>query len=214
MNATDLELFIKSIIIGFSIAVPVGPIAILCINRTLSGGKLSGLASGFGAASADFIYGTIVAFGLTFVSSFLTNHRLAVRLTGGIILIALGLKTFLTKPSTQVIVIDVQSLIKDFISTFLLTLSNPLTIFAFFATFAAFNIHRTDASIFGPYIIILGIFTGSFLWWTILTQFVGHFYKVISAQKLKLMNIFSGIVIMLFGLAVLIELALKISKIQ
>lgn len=213
MTPETLELFLKAVVIGFSIAAPVGPIAILCINRILSNGKLSGLASGMGAAAADLMYGALVAFGLTFISDFLTEYEIYMRLVGGLVLIALGIRTFLSKPPTQEAVLTVQSLFRDFISTLFLTLSNPLTIFAFFAALAGFNVHKIHATIFTPYIVMLGIFTGSMIWWTTLTYFVGFFYKAISSQKMKIINTFSGIVITMFGLGVLVELVLKFSNV-
>ena len=212
MNLADLELLIKSIIVGFSIAAPVGPIAILCINRTLSEGKQSGFVSGLGAATADILYGGLVAFGVTAISDFLTDNQMYVRLIGGLVLIVLGLRTFLSKPSAHIAVVTTQSLIRDYISTLFLTLSNPLTIFAFFAAFTAFNLQSIETDVFSPYIIMAGIFTGSLIWWSILTQFVGFFQKMITAQKMKHINIFSGILITLFGLVVLIELVLKFGK--
>ena len=92
-----LSVFFKSLIIGFSIAAPVGPIGILCIRRTLADGRRAGFISGLGAATADAFYGAIAAFGLTFISSFLINQSIWLRLAGGLFLIFLGIKTIFAK---------------------------------------------------------------------------------------------------------------------
>lgn len=210
----ELPLIIKAMIVGFSVAAPVGPIAIVCINRTLSGGKRAGIAAGLGAAIADTLYGLIAASGVAIVANFLHQHRLIFKLFGGVILIVLGLRTFLAKPSNQIAVTDMQSLIQTFVTTLLLTLSNPLTIFAFFASFAAINLQSEYNTFWTRVLIVLGVFIGAVFWWFLLTQFVGHFYRSVSAQKLKLLNTFSGIVIMIFGMALLIELAIKISTLH
>jgi len=95
----NLFYFLKGLVIGFSVAAPVGPIGILCINRTLSKGRLHGFVSGLGAATADALYGCIAAFGLTFITTFLLTQKSLLQLVGGLILSYLGVKTFLSQPS-------------------------------------------------------------------------------------------------------------------
>ena len=134
----ELHYFFKGAALGFSIAAPVGPIGILCIRRTLQYGRFSGLFSGLGAAVADMIYGIIAAFGLTFVSDFIIAEKFWLRLFGGIFLFYLGGKTFFAKTlDLSQTKITHKTLLSDFISTFFLTISNPLTIFSFVAVFAA-----------------------------------------------------------------------------
>jgi len=128
--------FFKGLIIGFSIAAPVGPIGMLCIRRTLVYGRLSGLVSGLGAATADAVYGSIAAFGLAFVATFLVNQQGWLHLVGGLFLCYLGIKAFLAKPATATTTPESISLASDYASTFFLTLTNPLTILSFAAVFA------------------------------------------------------------------------------
>jgi threonine/homoserine/homoserine lactone efflux protein len=98
----DLYFLFKGFLIGFSIAAPVGPIGVLCIRRTLAQGRLTGLLSGLGAATADALYGCAAGFGLTFVSTFLLDQQLWLKLLGSLFLIYLGLKTFLARPAEEV----------------------------------------------------------------------------------------------------------------
>src|SRR5512147_916819 len=131
-----MELFLQGLILGFSIAAPVGPIGVLCIRRTLADGRMSGLVSGLGAATADAIYGSVAAFGLTFISGFLIDQKLWLGLLGGAFLCYLGLRTFLSQPAQQVALAQGQGLVGAYGSTFFLTLTNPMTILSFMAMFA------------------------------------------------------------------------------
>ena len=131
-----MNLFLKGIILGFSIAAPVGPIGILCIRKTLQFGRFSGLFSGLGAAVADTIFAVIAAFGLTLISDALLAGQFWLRLVGGAFLLYLGWKTFFTKVLDKSQKISHTNLLHDFISTFFLTITNPMTILAFIAIFA------------------------------------------------------------------------------
>ena len=97
----ELSYLVRGLVIGFSIAAPVGPIGVLCIRRTLAQGRVAGFVSGMGAATADAFYGTIAAFGLTFISTFLVSQQAALRLVGGLFLCYLGIRTFLARPATE-----------------------------------------------------------------------------------------------------------------
>ena len=140
----SLQIILKGILIGVTIAAPVGPIGILCIRRTLAEGRLAGFISGLGAATADAMYGAIAAFGLTFISVFLINQSFWLRLGGGLFLIYLGIKSFLSVPSQGA---DLnpkssrnESVLNYYGSTLFLTLTNPITIISFAAIFAGFGI--------------------------------------------------------------------------
>jgi len=110
----DISFLLKGLIIGFSIAAPVGPIGVLCIRRTLTGGRASGLVSGLGAASADAIYGCIAGFGLAFISNFMISQQAWLRLIGGLFLCYFGLKTLLTKPAEQAALAEGNGLIGSY----------------------------------------------------------------------------------------------------
>src|SRR5436190_20582484 len=140
-----LLLFLKGFLIGMIIAVPVGPIGLLCVNRTLSKGPLYGLISGLGVATADAVSGSIVVLGLTLVSSFLIAEQLWLRLVGGIFLCYLGFKIFATEPSLRAMRDKEKSLLGAYLSTFLLTFSNPLTLLSFVAIYAGWGVEDLSA---------------------------------------------------------------------
>lgn len=198
ISKMDQNFFIKGIILGFSIAAPVGPIGILCIRKTLQFGRLSGFFSGLGAAIADTIYGIISAFGLTLISDFLIAGRFWLHILGGVFLLFLGGKTFLAKPLESNKAISHKTLLGDFISTLFLTLANPLTILSFVAVFAGLGLSEDQGS--AP-ILVLGVFLGSTLWWLILSEGVTLFRKKISQKVMIWINRIAGIVIIGFGIA-------------
>lgn len=201
---SELIYLTKGIILGFSIAAPVGPIGILCIRRTLQYGRMSGLFSGIGAASADTIYAMVAAFGLTFISDFLFACQFWMHLVGGFFLLYLGWRTFFTPVATGIKDVSHTSLLNDFASTFFLTITNPMTIFSFLAIFAAFGLAREDSNYVQAMALVLGVFAGSSAWWLILSEGVTLFRKKVSEKVMLWINRIAGLMIALFGLGILI----------
>ncbi len=199
----DIPFFLKGIIIGFSIAAPVGPIGVLCIRRTLADGRLAGLISGLGAATADLLYGCVAAFGLTFISQFLIDQELWLRLVGGLFLLYLGIKTFFAKGGSDEIEQKKSGLLNAYFTTFFLTLTNPLTILSFMAIFAGLGIVNTGGDYLSALILVTGVFSGSALWWFLLSAGASFFEKKINDQGLVWINRISGVIITLFGLVAL-----------
>lgn len=202
----DIHFFIRGLIIGFSIAAPVGPIGVLCIRRTLGEGSTSGLISGLGAATADAIYGSIAGFGLTFIANILIRQQIWFRLVGGGFLCYLGLKTFLTRPSTKAGSPKGNGLISHYVSTFFLTLTNPMTILSFAAIFAGLGVGSVSKNYFSAGVLVLGVFIGSALWWLILSSGVGIFGEKLNVTGLRWVNRISGMVIIIFGIVALLSL--------
>ena len=199
----DISLFLKGLVIGFSIAAPVGPIGILCIKRTLTSGRLAGLVSGLGAATADAVYGCIAAFGLTFISSFLIHQQSWLRLLGGAFLCYLGIKTFFSKPAEPSSQSNQLSLINAYGSTFILTLTNPLTILSFAAIFAGLGLLDLKGNYLSSVVIVLGVFIGSACWWILLSTGVSIFRTRFTPTGLLWVNRISGLIILGFGIAAL-----------
>lgn len=198
-----MELLIKGLIIGFAIAAPVGPIAIHCIRTTLQFGRLPGLFSGLGAAVADLMYGIIAAFGLTFISNILTTNQFWLRLIGGIFLIYLGIRTFIYKSKVETRKkINRSSLTKDFLTTFFLTLTNPLTVLSFIAIFAALGLSQDGNNAFA---LVTGVFLGSAIWWLLLCELVTFFRKRIGEKMLRWINRIAGLIIFGFGIAAIVS---------
>lgn len=197
----EIHTFIKGAILGFSIAAPVGPIGILCIRRTVQFGRFSGFFTGLGAALADTIYGIIAAFGFTLVSDFLLAGQSWFRFVGGCFLIFLGVKTFFAKTmEISQTGITHKTLLSDFISTFFLTLSNPMTIFAFIAVFAGLGLVDVSEDYANVLWLIGGIFIGSALWWMILSEGITYFRKKVSIEVMTWINRCAGMLIIAFGL--------------
>jgi threonine/homoserine/homoserine lactone efflux protein len=202
----EISFLLKGMGIGFSIAAPVGPIGVLCIRRTWSNGWASGLISGLGAATADAIYGSIAGFGLTFLSNFLVSQEALLRLIGGIFLCCLGTKTFLSKASELTDTAKKIGLLGDYASTFLLTLTNPLTIVSFAAVFAGLGLGASPGDYLSAVFLVSGVFFGSVLWWFLLSGGIGLFRAKFSFAGLRWVNRFSGAIIALFGLIALVSL--------
>lgn len=203
---SDIDFLFRGFIIGFSIAAPVGPIGVLCLRRTLVEGRVSGLITGLGAATADMIYGCIAALGLTFISNFLIDQRLWLRLIGGCFLCYLGFKTFYSKPAEQVDLTQGSGFAGVFASTFFFTITNPMTILSFMAIFAGFGVGETGGDHLSATALVLGVFLGSALWWFILSSFVSLFRRKFNAHRLLWVNRTSGIIITGFGIVALISL--------
>jgi len=233
-----LDFLLKGLLIGISIAAPVGPIGILCIRRTLANGHASGFFSGLGAATADACYGSVAAFGLTFISGLLVGQQFWFRLIGGAFLCYLGVKTWLEKPATIIgqerrtssepdptllteevekdliseiqqqkkVIVNSRGLLADYLSTFFLTLTNPMTILSFAAIFAGLGIASSDGSPISALILVLGVFLGSGLWWLTLSSAVNLLRaKFLKPAGLSWVNRISGAIITGFGVVALVS---------
>ncbi len=203
----DLTFLLRGLVIGFSIAAPVGPIGVLCIRQTLARGRLAGLVSGLGAATADAIYGCVAGLGLTFISNILINRQLWLHLAGGLFLCYLGIKIFLEKPSNRAALASGDSIVRIYASTFFLTLTNPMTILSFVAIFAGLGLASTAGNIMSAGALILGVFAGSALWWLILSCGVDMLRDKFDLRGLQWVNRISGSIITGFGLFALLSAA-------
>ena len=202
----DVILFLKGTIIGLSMAIPVGPIGILCVRRTLLEGRLSGFVSALGLATADVVFGCIAGFGLTFVSDFLISQQVWLRLIGGLFLCTIGVKILLAKFVEREISFRKKGLLGAYTSMFLFTLTYPMTILIFLGIFAGLGIVSTTGNFASIAALVLGVFTGSILWWVILSGAIGSLRNKFTVQGLQWINRISGILIIGFGLAVLLSL--------
>ncbi len=201
----EIGFLIQGVIIGFSIAAPVGPIGVLCIRRTLAGGALLGFVSGLGAATADAVYGSIAGMGLTFISDALINQRTLIRLVGGVFLCCLGVSTFLSKPHEGDISAMEDRPAGAFASTFFLTLTNPMTVLSFTAIFAGLGVGNTSTGYVSAGFLVLGVFLGSTMWWLALSGTVGLVHSKFSHQALQWVNRTAGIIIAGFGVLAILS---------
>jgi threonine/homoserine/homoserine lactone efflux protein len=204
----NLSFFVRGLLIGLSIAATVGPMSFLCIQRTLNRGQLYGFVSGLGIATADGLYGSVAAFGLTLISSFLLSEQTWIRLIGGLFLIYLGIMTIITKPAERAATAQARAngFLGAYASTFLLTLTNPLTILSFAAIFAGIGVGGANKSVISATAVVLGVFAGSTLWWIILTSTISVLRSKFTPQWLLWINRVSGVIITLFGALALLSL--------
>ncbi len=200
-----VSLLIEGVIIGFVVAVPVGPLGLLCINRALALGALCGLYSGLGVATADALAAGIAALGVTLVSTFLLEHQIGLSLVGGLFLCYLGCKIYRTSPSHQTLPNNVTGLFGAYATTFFLTFSNPVTILSFVAIYAGWGVKSLHGNYLAAALLALGVFAGSSLWWLFLFTGLTLFRDAFSARILGLIHKVSGTIIAGFGLIVLLS---------
>lgn len=194
----DWPLLLKGLAVGFSIAAPVGPIGILCIQRTLSQGRLAGFVSGLGAATADAAYGLLAALGVSFLTGLLIDQQIWLRLLGGLFLTGLGARLLFSKPPA-----GAKEPAKGtgylvwYSTTFFLTITNPMTIIAFSAVITGLGVVKGQALL-----LVSGVFLGSALWWVVLAAVAGLFRERINPVAMGWINRLAGTAIVGFGIAV------------
>ena len=192
----DYIFFLKGIAIGFAMAVPVGPIGIMCIRKTLTEGRLRGMIIGLGAATADLFYASVAAFGITFISDTLVSQKFWIRLVGGALLLFLGVRIFCALPKDPKIRIENGGILRSYLTTVFLTLTNPLTIFAFLAVFAALGLD-SELKFFSAAVLVAGVLIGSCLWFLILSSGTILFRNKLDLDGLRWVNKIAGILIII-----------------
>ncbi len=198
-----LLFFFKGMGAGFVVAAPVGPVAALCVRRTLAHGAISGCATGLGAALADTLYGVVAAYGVSFIATLLLEQNFWFRLIGGMALLALGIRTLRTGPA-DTRVNSRQGLAGDFLSALVLTGTNPITVVAFGVVFTSIGVAAASEAFDWAEALIAGVFVGSALWWGMLTALAGIFRASVGLAGLRWVNRVSATVILASGALVLI----------
>jgi threonine/homoserine/homoserine lactone efflux protein len=198
----------KGVLLGLSVAAPVGPIGVLTIRRTISDGFRMGFATGLGAATADATYGLIAAFGLTAIMAVLTDHADAIRLVGGVMLVVIGVRTLVQGRAAgnghEFAAANVLTPARSYIQTVGLTLTNPMTILAFIGMFAGIGISSGGADIPNALALVLGVGTGSAIWWLGLAFVVSRIRHRLSTSVVQAINVSSALIIVGFGVAAMI----------
>lgn len=194
------SIFLEGLVVGFCLAAPVGPIAVLCLQRTTHDGKLAGIVTGLGAALADAFYGTLAALGITAVSSFLAAHRENMLRAGGVVLLILGTRLLFAKPAPRLDDPDGAGLVRDLLSSLALTLTNPMTFVAFAAVFAAFGIHAGRDHPLLTLELVLGIFTGSGSWWLLIVGLASVLRDRMRDTNLVWVNRAVGVFVIVVGI--------------
>ncbi len=195
----------KGLVLGFSIAAPVGPIGLMCIRRSLSNGRLAGLATGMGAATADACYGAVAGFGLTRVTSFMIGERTWLTLVGGLFLCWLGARIMRTHPDLSAARQPDSWTHGAFLSALIITLTNPLTILAFVGAFAGLGL-AVARDYLAATVLVVGVFVGSGIWWLLLSSFAARMRDRFDPRWLQRVNWASGALLIVVGLGALLSL--------
>lgn len=190
---------LKGIIVGLAVSIPVGPIGIICIRKTIQEGRLAGFISGIGAALADTCYGVVAALGVSAISSFLITQAFWLKLLGGSFLLILGIKLFFTKVGESSTTKVNKGYFHNFFTTFLLTITNPTTVIAFLAIFAAIGLGDTHNTLNSSTYLVMGVFFGSASWWLILSSTVNLFQSKFTPKRMVGLNRLSGVLLFSFG---------------
>ncbi len=193
-----ISMLLKGLIIGVIVSAPVGPIGILCIQRTLNGGKGHGISTALGATASDLLYAFVAAFSMSMVVDFIDAHRFMLQVVGSIIVFIFGLYTYASNPVSQLKKMrgGNQSYLQDFLSSFFLTVTNPLVVFLFIALFAKYS-YLTDGTSFLDSILgILFILMGACFWWTAVVGIVSFFRGRFNMRGLYVVNRGTGILLM------------------
>ncbi len=199
-------LFLKGLGLGFSIAAPVGPIGVLCIQRTLKKGFSSGFVSGLGAATADLFYGSLAGFGALWLGNHLVKIQTPLRVIGGGVLILLGIRAFFQKEKDAASAKSSSRLAGDYLSTFLLTLTNPITIFSFAAVYGGLGLSAGETSTWQMVLLVLGVFFGSIAWWLTLSSLVSLLRGRLKPVFYTIINKIAGMVLVGFGISLIAAL--------
>lgn len=193
-------LFLKGWLVGFSIAMPVGPIGILCLRHALIRGAMYGLAAGLGASVADACYGALAGFGMTTLLSLLIDYQFWFQVLGSLFLCYLGIHTLLTKSEAKEYTEELPSTLgRIFVTTFFLTLTSPLTIFSFAGLYAGLGIGGPETTFFATMILTSGVFIGSAAWWVLLSAGLSLLGCKLNLKLTHLINKISGTMILTFG---------------
>ena len=205
----DILYLFKGMLVGLMVSIPLGPMGVLIIQKTLHKGALSGFIAGMGAASADFFYASVSAFGLGYVINTVQTHELLLQIIGGIFLLCIGLKIYFDNPIRQIRQrrqgrVSKTGLLGDYLSLFFLTVSNPITVVVFMAVFAGMSVFGESSSMLGELLVVMGVLLGGGVWWYTLSTLVNIFRKKFRLRVLITINRVSGLVITILGALVIL----------
>lgn len=202
-----VELLLKGIILGLTVSMPPGPTGIILVNRTIKRGILSGIFSGLGLAAADTVLAILSGLGFTIILNFVKEERFMLGIAAGIIIILSGVKVLLSNPVKEFRNKDKseKSLWRDFYSVFMISITNPYTIFIFVAFFSGIGIKADIRPALVPFLLIPGVFIGALGWWIFISYFISRFKEKFRLRVIIRVNIIAGIIIIAIGAVVLLS---------
>lgn len=211
---TGLYLILSGVVMGLIAAVPIGPVNLICIRRSFAFGPLNGFVSGLGAALGDGIFAAVSGFGLTWIAQLIEGYAAVIELIGGALMVWMGYRTFVSPPLPRCADDKPDSggtnLLREMVSTFALTVTNPVTLLSFGVMFAGLGGLAGGAGDFNDAsLVVAGVVAGSTGWWLALTTVISLFHAKIDDGTMRLINRICGILVVGCGLAVLLHLAWK-----
>jgi len=195
-------LYLRGVAIGFAIAAPIGPVGLLCIRKALADGRLAAFVAGLGAALADTFFGAVVGLGLGAVSHFIADHTLWLKIVGGLFMLGLGIHTWRAAAAGMEGEAEPgqgPGMAKDFLSTFVITITNPGTILGVIGVFAALGASAKPQGMEDQALLVGGIFSGSALWWAVLAELTIAIRARFTPERMRLFNHISGALLMGLG---------------
>ncbi|MGE5477460.1 MAG: LysE family translocator [Bacteroidales bacterium] len=205
----DLPLYLRCVGIGFAIAAPIGPVGLMCIRKALADGRPAAWMAGLGAALADTVFGAVVGLGLGAVAVFLQGHADILKLVGGLFMVAIGIHTW-AGAATALEPVEGKGpgAFRDFLSTFAITITNPGTILGVTGVFVAMGAAARPVGLAQSWQLVAGVFTGSALWWAVLTELTILVRARFTPERMRLFNHISGALLIVMGIGALASLVL------
>ena len=196
---------VAGILVGLAVSIPLGPIGIIVIQRTLARSKMAGLLTGLGSGIADILTASIAAFGIHVILDFLVRESETIRVVGGILLLVFGIVSMWSKPRQHEKRVDTfMNKIQYCISGFVLTLTNPFTPVAFFIAFSNIQPFLGQSGRFAiPTLLVLGIFVGTLLWWLLVTHLAETYEHKITHDRLDAINKWLGALVVFIAVVIL-----------
>jgi threonine/homoserine/homoserine lactone efflux protein len=207
-----IEILLKGVLLGLAVSMPLGPIGIILINRTIKRGFFSGFFSGLGLGTADTLLAVLSALGFTVIIGFIQEERFIITIISGAIVIGVGIKVLISNPVKDFRDRDKseKTLWRDFYSVFILSISNPYTILIFVAFFSGIHINVNIKPELVPFFLIPGVFIGAMAWWFSLSYFLSRFKKKIRLRAIVRINRLGGVVIILIGILLLLSVFTRV----
>jgi threonine/homoserine/homoserine lactone efflux protein len=210
----ELALVLKGMAAGFTISMPVGPVAVVCINRTLRKGRVSGFLSGAGGATADAFYALIAAFGITIVINFIQANLFGLQVIAGVVVLIFGIRIFISNPVKDYRnrSREPDSFLSDYLSVLPLAFANPISLFVYLGVFSGLSLPYTGSASTKALLMVPGVIAGALVWWFILSGLISRFRNRIKLRTLLWINRIAGSIIIAFGLALVLLLFISIKR--
>lgn len=204
----ELALILKGMAAGFTLSMPVGPVAVLCITRTLHKGRVSGFITGAGGTTADTFYALAAGFGLAIVINFIEANKTPLQIAASVFVLFFGVLIFTKNPVKDYRNRgkDQSGWVADYFSALPLAFANPVSLFVYLGVFSGLSLAYSESAIAAPLLLVPGVLAGSLLWWFTLSGIIYLFRDRIKLRTLLRINQIAGLLIILFGLALVFSL--------